>query len=593
MSFIPSQLYFYIGYSLLNTHLYLFYYKRSWRQNFMSRSGFQHSQQEVSNIHLHIMDLMEVAGYPVGDKMGFCFGLAAMGVSAVLVNDIETFNERIRFLATYSVDDFQKLYSVFVGEKNNAELEKKSFNAILESNPIYKKLQQDVLPFFDGVTLYQAAYKQPWLFEPGKQLYHQDIVNTAPLIQSLKLDDEKGIAKNVATQDVADSFAGIYSTDEIVGYLESFKKEFYSDPKAIEAVVLNIVSRDHAISVSYNYDKKIWLLIDANVLPVKEFSDSSQLAINLKNSLQGAITERVFHSSFDSNYIAFRTKIICTDKSVPQVIENLSKWYNNDDYKKLHQISEKKAGVIDQIGCTWAYLEYVYANGGKKGIELFNKNVEFNAKQLTDYINEKGIANIDINYQNQQKFTPLMAAVFNQDSKLVRTLLRNGADVNLVNEFKDSALHIAARLGNSEVVSLLLTEATMPINTVGKNCFELDAEDLANKCKERNIARNILSARQDLFESYNYYIYENRFYLDAPEVCFKKLEEFHLAGVDPLIGVWRFLSIPSASPEKNAIISGYFQISAKNLETPDSLLKRKHPIIPPHQAYKNIALSIN
>ena len=64
--------------------------------------------------------------------------------------------------------------------------------------------------------------------------------------------------------------------------------------------------------------------------------------------------------------------------------------------------------------------------------------------------------NINLNIQNREKLTPLMATVIKADEVSARKLLAKGADVSLTNVDGENALHIAAYENNPVMVKLLL-----------------------------------------------------------------------------------------------------------------------------------------
>lgn len=61
----------------------------------------------------------------------------------------------------------------------------------------------------------------------------------------------------------------------------------------------------------------------------------------------------------------------------------------------------------------------------------------------------------NINQVDQKGFTPLMSAVENQNLKLVQALLKNNADVNIKNPNGQSSLQLAEKSGNKSIIKLL------------------------------------------------------------------------------------------------------------------------------------------
>lgn len=92
-------------------------------------------------IYPALVKWMQTLGYPI-DPRGMCFGVACMGLQAMLANDIETFDARLNYIASAS------LKNEYVAGK-------------------------DVLPFLEGVALYHNMHNFLFLFE--KKIYHAKV----------------------------------------------------------------------------------------------------------------------------------------------------------------------------------------------------------------------------------------------------------------------------------------------------------------------------------------------------------------------------------------------------------------------------------
>lgn len=69
---------------------------------------------------------------------------------------------------------------------------------------------------------------------------------------------------------------------------------------------------------------------------------------------------------------------------------------------------------------------------------------------------------VPIDARGESGETALMAAAYWRHTKVARTLIEKGADVNAVDKRKDSVLVYAAEGGREELVSLLLKEKAIP-----------------------------------------------------------------------------------------------------------------------------------
>ncbi|MBP6870322.1 ankyrin repeat domain-containing protein [Candidatus Babeliales bacterium] len=79
--------------------------------------------------------------------------------------------------------------------------------------------------------------------------------------------------------------------------------------------------------------------------------------------------------------------------------------------------------------------------------------------------------NIKINVSGNDGVTPLQVAVCNSYQDGVRILVEHGADVNILNVDHKNALHSACKVGNLEIVKMLLQVGNVDINCYGEGGF--------------------------------------------------------------------------------------------------------------------------
>ena len=97
----------------------------------------------------------------------------------------------------------------------------------------------------------------------------------------------------------------------------------------------------------------------------------------------------------------------------------------------------------------WNALHYASYLGHDKILEYILK--QFNSKSNNN--------NLNINLTNNEGWSPLLLAVFKQHVKCVEILLANkNIDVNYIGDM-GSALHIACRKNNRQIVSKLICKA--------------------------------------------------------------------------------------------------------------------------------------
>ena len=63
---------------------------------------------------------------------------------------------------------------------------------------------------------------------------------------------------------------------------------------------------------------------------------------------------------------------------------------------------------------------------------------------------------ININFQTEYKFTPLMISIFNKHYNIAHLLIDNGADLNIQNNSGNTALHIASDYEDLSIVEKLI-----------------------------------------------------------------------------------------------------------------------------------------
>ncbi|PEQ47568.1 hypothetical protein COK00_10405 [Bacillus cereus] len=100
------------------------------------------------------------------------------------------------------------------------------------------------------------------------------------------------------------------------------------------------------------------------------------------------------------------------------------------------------------------------------GWTLLHLAAYFGEKELASFLIESG-ADIHIRAKNENKNTPLQAAIANKQSELVAFLIEKGSHVNVIQSGGWTGLHEAALLGNEEIVMLLLENGAN--KTIKKN----------------------------------------------------------------------------------------------------------------------------
>ena len=97
---------------------------------------------------------------------------------------------------------------------------------------------------------------------------------------------------------------------------------------------------------------------------------------------------------------------------------------------------------------------------------------------------------------NSTGSTALSRAIVKRKTKIVKLLLENGANVNLKDRDNWTPLHIASRIGQLDLVKLLIqygadasAEANFPINSPNESPSQVTSVDLATHFKHREIVK--------------------------------------------------------------------------------------------------------
>lgn len=114
-----------------------------------------------------------------------------------------------------------------------------------------------------------------------------------------------------------------------------------------------------------------------------------------------------------------------------------------------------KAGAIK-------ILHYLCKNGAdmniksKAGESPLTLGAEENKHDAMCIILQHGRQKLDLEYHNPQGSTALQIAVKNGNKEIVSLLIAHGANVNVTNMLGDSLIKVAQRCGNQEIVLLLV-----------------------------------------------------------------------------------------------------------------------------------------
>ena len=290
-----------------------------------------------------IIDCMNSIGYQVSES-GVCFGLSAMVEQALLVGELQKHLKRI--------DDIRQ--------------HKSTFTEYFEALPIGSEARNDILAFFDGITLYQYTQRNPMDKAQLGRVTQKDRPAQA-LITPARMDEENKTIINTPLTTVT------YNIGKVKMLLELIIKHYGTEPFA-----LSVGSQNHAISVLYDPrpTPPILMHFDPNFMPstVTTNADLYLIAALIGVSLK--------EPAIDNPLVAITIRTT-EDTKAAQFQAELR---NDTEWKKLCQIDRSD---VTETRLLFAYREqdyntcneifnYLSKQGDKVDEVLWSNKVLFN-----------------------------------------------------------------------------------------------------------------------------------------------------------------------------------------------------------------------
>lgn len=423
--------------------------------------------------HGDVIDLLRHLNYATSTG-GSCFGVAAMGMQAIMDGKLEEFNRVTKLLRYY--------LNIFGGPdelaKNMLAIEKKRINTIKQYkedlldtlgikadmsdtdfynlvkksdhaavvlykarcrdvdsawDPIQRELAKDVMElraFLEGVTLHQRPEEYIDIFDKktGAEI-GQNLANTLPLIlpdrllADVKTEERSSVlpAKRSLVEKIFSRSVGLYDENALKEYFTLLKPPSSVKPPP----VFMLGSGNHAITVTYVDDK--YILIDANRLPTLTYDTVEGLAKDVLKSLSS------------TNITTFDTTIFCHERNTDAINSWLSGVTSTPAWGALRDVNGKQQQV-DSFGAS--LLQTAAINGD---IETLNALLQCN--------NPK----VDVDHRDNEGWTALKSAIGRGHIDVVKLLLEHNATPNPNEASRDrrSPLAQAVRRNNPGVVRVL------------------------------------------------------------------------------------------------------------------------------------------
>jgi hypothetical protein len=274
----------------------------------------------------HLLSLMNHMGYPI-NNYGVCHGFALMAIQAFQAGDIETFNERKRYIITERNEIYKAVTSLKIKLESNIPFKK------LALTPHEKKVLE-MKSFFDGIDLYQRPYLRDEIF--AEEVNQQEVEKVIPIISSKAIEKQGGLVKH-------DAWMGIYKKDDLQRYMNSLDKIATSSNTSL---TFYLDCTDHAISLIYNSADQSWIINDAN---------NPSITIVSKDLLAEKIMQMFFAENVDTDAVTFRTTpySLNNDNNFQQVMTQLKQ---DPDFVDIHQINAYHASLVTHRKETLALL---------------------------------------------------------------------------------------------------------------------------------------------------------------------------------------------------------------------------------------------
>lgn len=389
--------------------------------------------------------------YPKQLKNGLCFGLAMLGQTAFLMEEMDAFDQRLQKISDMDVQIFKKTAKIIHDSASYRELD-----------PFFI----ECLAFFDGLALYQIPSNYMNMFEgASNQRTVRDIQWLLPEVLQNKLYRTK-------------SFSGNYNLIELENYLRLIKRNL--DQSKIPLCSLMLECGDHAIQLGYNYRLQEWSLVDSMSLPTSKHQSIEAVAFAIFKSFYNGLKD-VTDISKEKAISIFTTTMtvrIEYQESILQIHERLTQ---NPVWSAMHQVSVAKATSVDSMQNSWLILAALI--GEEEVVKQLLAQPAVNVNQLS----EQGI------------FPLYMATIFRQ-TRMVELLLKHPAiDLTLSNDEQATGFLLACQFGSTDIVNAYMQHPDIQkiINTPDKGGYTPVVTALMEK--NHNIIYSIL-ARAELLD---------------------------------------------------------------------------------------------
>ncbi len=419
--------------------------------------------------HGHLERHFVARGYHLR-RPGVCGGLAQMAIQAFLAGheELMRFNKRLDLIATSTPMELSSRIRT-AREAIAARSRKIRFDSKLAENDSVlldlteeEELLTETEAFFDGVELYLRPLRHKDLF--SKLVSHPQIAEIIPYLESTSLVEQGGMR-------VADSFPALYSLRELQDYLNRLTQILlYSCPPC--DVAMGLDNMNHRISILFDSARGLWVLCDANSLPLREITTGAELSVAVFTALALNTGE-----GRAATLAAIHTTVYTTKKNEPHAKKIMEAVKKSAEFTSAHEVTLRK--VNQRTGVLNVSLASLAARYGHQDLLKLINRIKPGALGEIGHLGD----------------TPLHSAVLVNSPDPVKIFVEEGVSLEARGRNGQSALCQAICFNRVEAVTALLNEQKDLAFTALNDCgwlpihvaAEKNATDIIRLLAERGV----------------------------------------------------------------------------------------------------------
>lgn len=382
---------------------------------------------------------------------GVCYGFSAQAVFAILLNDFAKFKNRIRLLSDTKPDDMNQKIAQVRNQHQRKRLEMTKEQEEIEELPA----------FFENIVINHCGNAYLQFFLPGKKIFSQSLMLTAPFTLPVLLEKEGGIVAH-------DFFTHVYSKTDLTHFLTDLSHAVTNEngPHFIAGILMH---GTHAITIGLDRNTKQWYFIDTEQLNAENLEvihSAEQLSTFIFNALKAnekvVMTMQFFAKKSEEKIFKQMIEQLKKQTSSPMrqtwTIENVQ--FSNDEngVTALYLAAQQgQAKVVERLLNAGASPNQAMKEG-MTPLYVAAQNAHLVVVQVLISAN----AAIDHNLYCCQN--PLLIAVKQGHLAVVEQFIAAGALNNWSTNWSENPLLIAAQEGHLDVVEVLVKAEGIPVD---------------------------------------------------------------------------------------------------------------------------------